>query len=801
MAARAACAALLALVAVELFGFFSGHPWRQDIWYADGVARLRFYTALFIGIATPVVVLAPWLLGPLTLAFTAAATVHAVGWAATLTPLLFLISSWSLGAMLLRTKDKAIESALLATLLGAGIYVLLMTLTARLPVHYWWVWLPVLLAPLPYGGGSVRSILHHRSRERQRAEGLSHHIALALLIYILLIHWLLVLKPEAGADGLAAHLAVATNIAAHHAYTVNPARLVWAVMPMGADWTYSIVYLLGGEFAARLLNFAWFLLLLALVYGVARRWLLYAPALLLAAVFAATPLAQLVTGELFVENFQAVLLFGMVVALASEQPLWVAAALGGTALATKVGSLAFVAVALAFAIPRPRRTVAAIVLLVAAAPTYLIAWRITGNPLYPYFNQRFHSPLLPATADVTEYRFHEPLRWSTLYDLTFHTSRYYEGQDGSFGFQYLALIPLAVVLAFAARRGRAFALIGAGGMAIVLLSTPNARYIYPALPLLMAAAAAALAWIGENERWGYKAGIAFLGLCAGANIWFMPSSSWYHKSFYLPKPLSLRWQGFHVTMVSAARDVAMRSERSHPGENENVLLTTDVDQADFAGDAHQADWHEPILDDAIHRALDMPAMARLMEQWKIRYVIARKLPDGQWLRPQPLRDLLTWCSTTEYEYEDYYLARLDPHCLDRPAADRPLATVGPGTYDDFNRVLRFRGDWDHRDEFDGPYLHSISYTDVAGAEATVAFQGTALTYVFTKASNRGIAEIWIDGALRATVDAYSPGVEWRRRLRICCLAPGRHEAVIRVTGRKQAISEGEFVDVDAVVVE
>ena len=799
MAARAACAALLALVAVELFGFLSGHPWTQEIWYPEGIARFRFYTALFIGVATPVVILAPWLVVPLAVAFTAAATVHAVGWAATLAPLLFLVSAWSLGSLLLRSKDKKLETQLIATLLGSGIYVLLMTLTARLPIHYRSVWLPVMLAPLTCVRGSGWRVLLHQSRERERAEGLSSHLAVALLVFILLIHWLLVLKPEAGADGMAAHLAVATNIAAHHAYTVDPARLVWAVMPMGADWTYSIVYLLGGEFAARLLNFGWFLMLLALLYGVARRWLAQAPSLLLVAVFAATPLAQLVTGELFVENFQAVLLFGMVVALVSEQPLWVAAALGGTALATKVGSMAFVAVALPFALQRPRRVAAALVFLAAAAPTYLIAWRITGNPLYPYFNQKFHSPLLPVAADVTEYRFHEPLRWSTLYDLTFHSSRYYEGQDGSVGFQFFVLVPVAVGLSLAARRGRAFALIGAGGMAVVLLSTPNARYIYPALPLLMAASAAALAWIGERERTGYRAAIAYLLLCAGANIWFIPSSSWYHKSFYLPKPLSLRWQGFHVSMVSAARDVAVHFRRFHPGEN--VLLTADIDQADLAGDAHEADWHEPVLDDAIHRALDLRAMAQLMDRWKIHYVIAREMPEGRWLRPKPLRELLIWCSVTEYQYEDYYLARLDPYCRDHTPAGRPLTTVAAGTHDDFDGALRFRGDWDHRDEFEGPYLHSISYTDAAGAEAAFAFQGTALTYVFTKAPNRGIAEVWIDGALRATIDAYSPQIEWQSRFRVCCLSPGRHEAAIRVSGRKEAASEGAFVDVDALVVE
>jgi hypothetical protein len=625
---------------------------------------------------------------------------------------------------------------------------------------------------------------------------IAHYLSLTLLLFILLIHWLLVLKPEAGADGLTAHLAVATNIAEHHAYTVSPVHLVWAVMPMGADWTYSIVYLLGGELAARLLNFGWFLLIPWMIYTIARRWLPSTPAILLVAAFAASPLAELVTGELFVENFQAALVLGMAIAVTSEAPLWVAAALAGTALATKVGSLAFVAIALPFAVARPRRAIAAIVLIAAAAPTYLIAWRITGNPLYPYFNQRFHSPLLPPNASVAEYRFHEPLNWSTLYDLTFHTRRFYEGQDGSFGFQFLVMIPLAVLLCFLARRARAFAVIGLGGMLIVLLSTPNARYVYPALPLLTIASAAALGALTAYPRWLYRTAVCYLVVCAAANTWFIASSSWYHKAFYLPKPLSHRWEGFHISMVSAVRDVALHFRKMHPNENEHALLAGDIDQADLAADGHETDWHEPLLDDAIHRPLDMPAMARLMEQWKIRYVIARRAEHGNWLRPGHLRELLTWCSISEYEYENYYLARLDPHCLEHPPADRPLQTVGPGTYDDFDGAIRFRGDWDHRDDFDGPDLHSVSFTDVPGAEADLAFNGTGFTYVFTKAPNRGIVELWIDGALSATIDAYSSHVEWQSRFRYCCLAPGPHELAIRVTGRKQSISEGAFGDVD-----
>ncbi len=819
MAGRVVSAVLAALIALEVYGFFAVRPWTQPIWYPVGIERFGYYTGLFVGVAAPVLILVPWALAPLAVMAAAAGTILAAGWAAALAPLLFLAASWSLGSLLLRSKERTLETNLLAALLGIGVYLWVMTLTARLSIHYAWVWLVALAVPLLLsfrlrGGGIPQPLPDGRGSARSRGDHwrFPDYLSLALVFFVFFMHWLVVLKPEASADGLAMHLAVASNLAAHHAYTVDPARLVWAVMPMGADWTYAIVYLLGGEFAARLLNFAYLLLTAALLYGVMRRWLSRSPALLLLAVFAATPLVQLVTGELFVENLQALLLLGMVIAVAGSslppaKSLYLAAAFGGAALATKIGSLAFVAAAIPVAVVSfrgklrtlPAWAIAAGLLLAAAAPTYLIAWRITGNPLYPYFNQTFHSPLLPAGADINDYRFRQPPGWSTLFDLTFHTHLYYEGQDGSFGFQFLMLAPVALLVAVGARRARAFLGVGLAGMLLVLLSTPNARYLYAALPLLMAASAAALGWMAENQRHGYRAALACLVLCALGNIYFLPSSSWYHKDFYLPQPFSPGARAAHIAMVSPVRDVAIHFRRSHPGQN--VLLAVDFPQADLAADAHEFGWHEPVLFNAIHRTLDMRALARLLEQWKIRYVIAPVPRNGEWLKPPALRDLLTWCAQSEYQSDGSYLARLDALCLDRSPSQRPLAIVQPGVYDDFNAAVRYRGEWDHRDDFEGPSEHSISFTEVPGAEAALAFEGTALTYIFTKAPNRGIAEIWIDGAPRAEVDLYSPHIEWQSRYRICCLAPGRHEVAIRVTGRKQPASQARFVDVDALVVE
>src|SRR5579863_9682266 len=116
-------------------------------------------------------------------------------------------------------------------------------------------------------------------------------------------------------------------------------------MPMAADFTNSIVYLIGGEAAASLLNFALLVMIVALIYRAVRQWLPREGALLIAALFASTPLVNLLTGSLFIENFVAVMILAMALELwrfhetGETRDLWLAAALGGTDASAKLGAL------------------------------------------------------------------------------------------------------------------------------------------------------------------------------------------------------------------------------------------------------------------------------------------------------------------------------------------------------------------------------------------------------------------------------------------------------------------------------
>ncbi|MEO8370814.1 MAG: hypothetical protein ABI806_16645, partial [Candidatus Solibacter sp.] len=437
-------------------------------------------------------------------------------------------------------------------------------------------------------------------------------------------------------------------------------------------------------------------------------------------------------------------------------------------------------------------------LLVASAPPYAIAWAKTGNPLFPFRNEKFHSPQLNPKAEIRDDRFRKPLTWNTPYDLTFRSNTLYEGQNGSFGFQYLIMAPLALLALLVAPRRQAVGAAAVGMTAIILIlsSEPNARYLYPALPLLFVPLAALMGWAAAHHRTLARALMVFAVACVAINIYFLPSSSYYHKDFYGPFTDAQREAYLGVT--APIRNVITWFNRAHP--RAAVLLTQDSYIAGLSGDVYENHWHQYNTLERLRRAANIEDVRGTLDAWKVHYLIARKTTVSQYARPLALRLLLDQCTIAEYASNEFYVARVEPVCRAAAAKADPVLTVKQGAYDDFDPAVLLRGDWERSDQFAESMRHTVSFTDIAGAEVRFAFEGGALEYIFTKAPNRGIAAVTIDGLDKARLDLYSAKVEWQSRARYEYLGPGRHVVVVRVTGESDPRATGKFVDVDGFVV-
>src|SRR5262249_17954503 len=146
-----------------------------------------------------------------------------------------------------------------------------------------------------------------------------------------------------------------------------------------------------------------------------------------------------------------------------------------------------------------------------------------------------------------------------------HTSSYYEAQNGSFGFQYLMILPLAM-LGFAVIRRRpalGAGVIGIGAAVLIARSNPNVRYLYAALPLCFVPFGALLGWMSENQRWLYRLTILFLMASAALNAWFLPASGYYHKDFCLRLPFARAERERYLREAAPVRDVVAYYNRVH----------------------------------------------------------------------------------------------------------------------------------------------------------------------------------------------------------------------------------------------
>jgi glycosyltransferase involved in cell wall biosynthesis len=807
-------AALAIAVGLEIYGFRVNDLFGQQIWYPQGLRRFERFAEAFAVLSAVLIFAAPRYFGAIVAGLLAILTAISVGPAPLLAVAFFFLSANALGSILLRGGvPESAEDQVCATLLGVGVYTLLMTFLARTPVNYAAVWGAILAAPilLNFRGLRLRLAAWRAALTAPRHPSLAARAALAVLLFLLTAQWLVNLKPEITADGLAMHLAIPANIAMHHQLTIEPARFVWAVMPMAADFSYSIVYLLGGEYAARLIVFTMLAAVCALLCAALRRWTTPALAYLLAAAFVATPLVQLVTGALFVENFLAAMVLATLTAIwrlgdtGERRYFYLAMALGGTAMSVKFGALAFVLIAVPFAFaearrhrkafgPRPAAAFAAgAVLLVAmAAPPYAVAYVKTGNPLFPFLNEKFHSPLLPAGIDLRDARFKKPLSWRTPYAMTFHTDQYYEGQNGSLGFHWLAIVPLGL-LGFAAvrRRPAVSAAVVAFGAGTVILSTePNARYLYAAMPLALIPAGAALAWLRANQRAVYAAAAAVLLATTALNAAFLPSASYYQKDFAIQQPFSRAARDRYLGENAPIRKVIAYFNQAHRGAA--VLLTHEASNAGLDGDIYENHWHQMSNYLKIRDAADVPSLLRLLDSWNVRYFIGQKPAPGQFAEPAPLAELLARCTLPEFEVGDFYLARLEPAC-DAQTISEPAIVVHPGYYDAYDPALVFHGDWT-KAVTRGADRDTAATATQPGASVSLAFEGRALYYIYATGPDGGPVTVTIDGKPQDPVDEHTPSVEWQHKAGYCCFGRGRHVVVVQSAGGAVNLDSFSVVD-------
>ena len=398
-------------------------------------------------------------------------------------------------------------------LVGAGAYGTAVSLAAHFPVSYPGVYFVVLAIPLALARAPMADLLgawwKALERRRERAGVAWPEV---LLGAVALVHLAFALLPEVMYDAMTLHLLVPGHMAARHQWDFDTSRYVLALLPMLGNWLFTIGYMLAGETAARLINVG-FILILAWLGRELVRWLggdrrgaTWAMTL-----FLATPLTLTESSSLFVDAIWATYLVAgllwLLRATAGSQPPHAGLVLGGCLLglaaATKAQTLVYLpafALPLAFGwrrlatLPNRRPVLQGLGLLIAVgALPYAIAWALSGNPFFPFYNAVFEAPSFPPV-NFDNPLFKSGVTWDLPYRIVFSSEKYMESVAGASGFQWLLLLPLIVGVAFLAGSRRAALLLGVSAAALALMFELQSylRYVFPVLLTITALAGMAL---------------------------------------------------------------------------------------------------------------------------------------------------------------------------------------------------------------------------------------------------------------------------------------------------------------------
>ncbi len=770
--------ALVLLSALGVYGFFHERLFAEHMWSMDGSRRFLLYAAVFWAVAGGFLLWAPRWLGVAAGGFFVIYTVWWSGPGALLAVVYFLGACFLTGRFFFRRAD-----GLTAVLVGLAAWMFLVWVALHFRVNTRLVYVIAMGVPYVWAGFALR-----KPTWGSAADQGVRPTSLALLLFVLGAHWLVALKPEVSADGVSMHLALPMAVAHDREWTFDAERYSWALMPAGGDCVFTAAYLLGGEAAARLLNFALLALMAAMVVQVSRQWLGLSAgrAFLVGALFASTPLVQLVTGSLFVENVWAAMILGASLALVRED-LRTAGVLFGAALAVKLIAAVFVAPAAVIAVWiavrrkdfRPLLS-AALLLAVLAAPPYLYAFIKSGNPVFPFANTIFRSPHFDASAPFIDPRFLTPLSWRTAYDATFSSGMFFEGQGGGGGFQYfLLLIPAALL----ARRREVWLLLAIAGTATLLVFAflHNLRYLYPALPLFSIA-------LGGLLMEGPFVFIA-VGLTA-LNVWFLPASGWYQNDFALFRRADVPRT---IEISAPERNLVADLNRDAPGQPVAFFASDAI--AGLNARAYANTWHTYEYSRLLSGASSGAEVAAILRERGIRYLVAPvSLNTGVPLLDTFLREWAEPAGVVSGRM-GLFLRRETPVLI-----QRELQPFPSGAFDDLDDRIEYTGAWIHDNQFVEPLAKSVTYSAVPGDSLRFSFIGSGVTYIFTKARNRGIAAVLIDGKARARVDSYSQETVWRSERSFDGLGAGMHTFELRVLGQKRSASTGMFVDLDGIIV-
>lgn len=401
--------------------------------------------------------------------------------------------------------------------------------TLPLPIHHRGVYWLLALAVLVWRRHALLAILRE-VRASARRIVIAHPFWSLQLVAAASIASLGLWLPSLNYDDNAVHLILPAQLLADARYHFDVQHQAWAVAPWANNVLHAIATMLAGHEARAAMGAVWLLLgidgarRLARALGASTGVSLAA-----AAVFAAQPFTGYFTTTMQVDGATAAILLQLAAVAAAPPaarpgPLAIGA-IAGLLFGLKTINLLFALPLLgwiAWSVPARARWLlqALAIAVLVGLPNYVYAWWHTGNPLFPFFNAVFRSPLYPLE-NFRDLKWMAGVTWHAPWDLSFRSNLFGQVMPGAAGLAMLATLP---ALLLAARRNPALAWLAGwaiGCAALLFWQMQYLRYLFPAYAVLVVLGTVALARLASM-----RALVLAVSLLIVADAALMPTTSW-----------------------------------------------------------------------------------------------------------------------------------------------------------------------------------------------------------------------------------------------------------------------------------
>lgn len=562
--------------------------------------------------------------------------------------LLWFVSAWCLGLLVLRKiyskEDLSLISATEAVLIGATIWLAIWGGMLHFAVNYQSLHIILCLLPCLLLASRVSSIRNELRSRLKAAKGWMNSIPLwAWIVGLAVIGWVLrwTSLPSMGYDDHALHLRMWTELQTQQYYAFDIHAQVWSVAPFIVDLLHAGLSLMAGHDARGAMNLALAISLLFLMGRILYFWkLLGWVQWLLIVLMASTPMLGNLLLSLQTELTLAVLTIAGMRLVIDANGGWrgqhVLGVLSCAALCVGIklpGAVLGVTLLAAFALrwwsQRGISTASnhtlrwpvfllLIPLSFVALHSYILAWKVTGNPVFPLYNAIFHSSFFPPE-NFSDTRWIKGFSVLSYIREFFYTSEFFEAGNYTAGWQYLFLLPLAIISGFrpSIPNSLRIALIPLFGFGLVMFSaTQYWRYLFPVMPISGVLFAALFIGVNRNYR------VFFAGLtvaCVVFNLVFFPRVSWMMNS---PPAAAITNHGKEnvISLYAPAALLTKRVNQFAPDSRVLYPLNSPYG-ATLHGTPLYVNWYSPLREGRFGSLKSKIEIGQFLAQEKVDFVI------------------------------------------------------------------------------------------------------------------------------------------------------------------------------------